>query len=84
MDFRTSRTLMWIGLLLAFLMMAIGTAAAHETITGGLMVVGTILFLLSFFQASLFYRCPHCGYSLMNVRGSIPGHCPKCGKALNE
>ena len=28
--------------------------------------------------------CPHCGYSLMNVRGGIPKHCPKCGKELSE
>ena len=28
--------------------------------------------------------CPYCGYSLMDVRGAVPEHCPKCGKELKE
>ena len=26
----------------------------------------------------------YCGYSLMNVRGGIPEHCPKCDKELKS
>ena len=35
-------------------------------------------------QAFIFYTCPYCGYSLMNVRGEVPEHCPKCGKELKS
>ena len=49
-----------------------------------LQITGTVLFFASLVQAFIFYKCPHCGYSLMNVRGEVPEHCPKCGKELKE
>lgn len=32
---------------------------------------------------SAYYRCPHCSEELNHVRGSIPKHCPHCGKPLD-
>ena len=82
MNFRISRKLMWIGFLAGILIMALGTSFEKEKIIGGFMIFGTVIFFVSLIQAFIFYICPHCGYSLMNVRGEIPKHCPKCGKEL--
>lgn len=82
MNFKRSRDLMWTGFAVAILIMAIGTCFENEKVTLSFMIVGTIAFAISLIQAFIFYQCPHCKYSLMNVRGKIPNHCPKCGKAL--
>ena len=84
MSFRKSRTFMWIGFTLGILIMAIGIGFENEKITVGFMAIGIIVFALAAIQAFIFYLCPHCGYSLMNVRGGVPEYCPKCGKELKE
>ena len=86
MNFRKSRNLMWTGFAIGILIMAIPLMLGFENkkIVGGFFAVGTIVFFAALVQAFIFYICPHCGYSLMNVRGGIPSHCPKCGKELKE
>ncbi|MBR4893278.1 MAG: hypothetical protein IKZ35_04800 [Clostridia bacterium] len=82
MNFRKSRILMWIGFAIGILIMALGIGFENEKITGGFMAVGFIIFILALIQAFIYCICPYCGYSLMNVRGEIPKHCPECGKLL--
>ena len=48
------------------------------------MAVGAIVFIVSLIQAFIFCTCPHCGDSLMNVRGALPEYCPKCGNELKK
>lgn len=84
MDFRKSRILMWIGFAVGIFIMAVGIGCNNEKTIGGFMAVGTIVFFAALVQAFVFCVCPHCGYSLMNVRGGIPKHCPECGGQLNE
>lgn len=83
MDFRKSRNLMWIGFAVGVLIIAFGTGLKNEKATLGFAIAGTVVFALALAQAFIFYRCTHCGYSLMNVRGEVPRHCPKCGKSLD-
>ena len=84
MNFRKSRTLMWIGFAVGILIMALGLGHENEKLIGGFMIVGTVVFFAALIQAFIFYVCPYCGYSLMNVRGAVPEHCPKCGKELKS
>lgn len=84
MNFRKSRNLMWIGFTVGILIIALGIGFKNEKITLIFMIFGMIVYAISALQAFIFYMCPHCGYSLMNVRGNIPEHCPKCGNKLNN
>ena len=84
MNFRKSRRLMWIGFLLGILIITFGSGLENEKTALGFAVAGWIIFMAAAVQSFIFYRCPHCGYSLTNVRGAIPEHCPKCGKNLSE
>ena len=84
MNFRKSRTLMWVGYVVGILIAAIGISFENEKIIGGFFAVGAVIFFSALIQAFIFYACPHCGYSLMNVRGPVPEHCPKCGKELKD
>lgn len=84
MNFRKSRNLMWVGFLVGILTIALGPELENKNIALGFMITGTVLFFASLVQAFIFYKCPHCGYSLMNVRGAVPEHCPKCGKEFKE
>lgn len=84
MDFKKSRILMWIGFAVGIMIMVIGTGFKDERIMGGFFAAGTVLFFVALVQAFIFYNCPHCGKSLMDVRGDIPDYCPGCGKELNE
>ena len=84
MNFRKSRNLMWIGFAVGILIMALGLGYENEKVIGGFMIVGAIVFFAALIQAFIFYTCPYCGYSLMNVRGEVPEHCPKCGKELKS
>ena len=82
MNFRKSRNLMWIGFAVGILIMALGIGFENEKVTVGFMAAGIIVFAIAAIQAFIFYVCPNCGYSLMNVRGAVPEHCPRCGKDL--
>ena len=82
MSFRLSRVLMWIGFIIGIIVALIGKKFSSSDAMAGFMVASIIIFAISLIQAIIFYRCPHCGYSLMNVRGFIPEHCPKCGEKL--
>lgn len=84
MHFRKSRNLMWIGFAAGLLIMGAGIGTENEKVTGVFVVVGMIISIAALLQAFVFYACPHCGYALMNVRGAVPEHCPKCGKELKE
>lgn len=75
---------MWTGFAVGLIIMAIGIGCKNEMIIGAFMAVGAIVFFAALIQAFIFYICPYCGYSLMNVRGAPPEHCPKCGKAFKE
>ena len=82
MNYRKSRSLMWIGFSVGILIMAIGIGLENEEIIGGFMIAGAVVFFAALIQAFILYSCPHCGYSLMNVCGGTPEHCPQCGKEL--
>ena len=82
MNFRKSRILMLTGFIIGILIMCIGISFESEKIIAGFLIIGTIIFISTFIQAYIFYTCPHCGYSLLNIRGSMPKHCPECGKIL--
>lgn len=84
MDLKKSRAIMWIGICFSILIMLIGIAFEKENITFWFMIAGTVIFLITLLQAFIFYRCPECGFSLMNVKGSIPVFCPKCGKQIKD
>ncbi len=79
MNFRMSRKLMWIGFCLGILVGFIGIF----TDKSAFYAAGIIITLLSVFQGYIFYTCPYCKYSLMNVRGKTPEYCPECGRELN-
>lgn len=69
MTYQKSYGLLWIGLLAGF-------------IAGFLSIgLGVAIILLGLVQACIFYRCPYCKYSLLNVRG-LPNCCPCCGEDL--
>ncbi len=82
MNFRKSRDLMWIGFVLAIIIIMIG--GAYERMMPYFTAVGVIIFFLSLIQAFIFYRCPKCGKSLMDVKGAVPDFCPECGGKLKN
>ena len=82
MDFRKSRNLMWKGFILAIIIIMIG--GAYENLMPYFTFIGIIIFFASLIQAFIFYRCPKCGGSLMDVKGSVPDFCPKCGEKLKN
>ena len=82
MEFRKSRNLMWLGFAVGLLIIALGRAFDNTSVNLVFMIAGTLVFFTALIQAFIFYKCPHCGYSLMNVKGDVPKHCPKCGKML--
>ncbi len=69
MTYQKSYGLFWIGLV-------VGGIAGFFSIG-----VGVAIIALGFTQACIFYRCPHCKYLLLNVRG-LPNCCPGCGEDL--
>ena len=77
-DFLVSRKLMFAGC-------AIGIFISLFSMAEGAIIyaiVGFVIVLLSIIQCAIFYRCPECGYPLINVRGMVPEYCPKCGGSL--
>ena len=84
MDFKTSRTVMWIGFIAGILIALLGCNGGNEVTNPWLFGIGMVIFIASLLIGFIFYRCPHCGYSLMNVKGCIPKHCPKCGEIIND
>ena len=83
-NFKNSRNLMWIGFAVGILIMIFGTTFENEKTIFMFIAIGTIVFFLALIQAFIFYVCPYCGKSLMDVRGAIPEYCPNCGKRLIE
>lgn len=69
-NYKTSLELLWIGAVIG----AIVGFFSH--------LFGLGLIIASFVQACIFYRCPHCKYRLIDVRGMIPNCCPNCGENL--
>ncbi len=45
--------------------------------------LGLAVLFVGFFQAFIFYRCPHCDKSL-DFRGKMPQYCPECGHKLQD
>ena len=82
MNFKKSRTLMWAGLLVGIILAALGENFENKTVALCAMVVGMVIFFAALIQAFIFYRCPTCRYSLMNVKGDTPKYCPGCGEEL--
>lgn len=72
MNYKVSFDLLWVGLIC-------GGIAGFFSIK-----IGVTLIALAIVQAALFYRCPHCRYSLLNVRGIRPSYCPNCGEDLSD
>ena len=81
MNYRNSRTIMWIllgvGGLLAFISTRREMPKWVVAIAAACMLLGPVIM-------SLFYRCPSCGSSLSEIRGPIPYRCPYCGATLRE
>ena len=84
MNYRKSRKLMHIGFAVGIFIMAFGISLENEKVIGGFVAFGAVVFFSALIQAFVFYTCPHCRISLMDVRGGIPEYCPKCGKELKE
>ena len=84
MNFKKSRTIMWVGFVTGILIELVGTSGGDVVTNPWLFGGGMGIFILSLLQAFIFYRCPHCGYSLMNVKGNIPKYCPKCGEVIKN
>jgi len=84
MDFKLSKFLMNIGFVVGIFIMLTGIGIGNEKQIGIFMVVGSVVFFTSLIQAFVFYRCPHCGKSLMDVRGGIPEYCHNCGISLKD
>lgn len=59
-------------------------AFATGTKTVAFYVAALVLLLGGLLQAVVFYRCPHCGKSLLPYRNGVPKHCPECGEELSE
>ena len=70
--------LICVGLVLA----QIGRPAARDGMNG-LLWTGLILMICGMIWHILFIRCPHCG-STFRLRGSIPKHCPECGRYIDK
>ena len=72
MKYQWSLILLWAGLILAVILAACGIP-----------LVGGVVMLASIVQAGVFYRCPHCKKSLMQI--CFPhNNCPHCGGELFE
>ena len=84
MDFKKSRMIMWVGFVIGILIALIGTSGGDVVTNHWIFGIGMVIFILSLLQAFVFYRCPNCGYSLMNVKGNIPKFCPKCGEEIKK
>ena len=75
---------MWIGFALGISIMATGIVFENEKTILGFMIGGFVVVAIALVQAFIFYTCPYCGNSLMDIRGEIPKHCPECGKSLEK
>ena len=75
---------MWVGFVIGILIALIGTSDGDVVTNPWIFGIGMVIFILSMLQAFIFYRCPHCSYSLMNVKGRVPKYCPKCGEVIND
>ncbi len=84
MNFKVSRNLMWASFVIGIVLFAIAIGLDSQRIYKGLALAGIVVYLVGFIQAVIFYNCPRCGRSLMDVRGGIPPFCPKCGEPLRE
>jgi len=75
---------MWIGFVIGIIIALLGCSGSDEVTNPWLFGIGMVIFIAALLQAFIYYRCPHCGYSLMNVKGSIPEYCPKCGEKTDS
>ena len=80
MNYRLSRTLMWGIWFIVLMIFAMAWVYSRKWLA----VVAVVIALGNIVQSWAFYRCPHCGYALMNVRGKMPEHCPECGEKLGK
>ena len=77
MDCFKSYELMWAGLVVGTILMAVGGALSIKW----LLALGGVAFLAAVFHTMLFFRCPHCGEH-WDPRGGIPRYCPSCGEYI--
>ena len=78
MNFKTSKQILIIGLLLAIALL-VGAKVSGDDALG---YVGIAVMLITFAQALIFFRCPKCKASLLRKKGAILKKCPKCGRDL--
>ena len=72
MKYQWSLMLLWAGLIVGLILVALG-----------ILLAGGLLMLAGIVQACVFYRCPHCKKSLMYI--CMPhNNCPHCGGELFE
>lgn len=80
------RTAYWLSLFLwlaGFILLILGGISALSARVQWPMYLGFLAIVAGIATDLLFYRCPHCGKSLISVRGSIPSFCPFCGRPLD-
>ena len=77
MDFWKSYVLMWVGMIVGIILVAVGAGLE----IGWLLGIGFVIFAAALPQTWLFFRCPHCG-KLWDTRGGIPHYCPNCGEYI--
>lgn len=78
MNFKTSKQILIIGLLLAIALL-VGEKVSGEDVVG---YVGIAIMFAAVVQAVVFFRCPKCKASLLRKKGAILKKCPKCGRDL--
>ena len=78
MNFKTSKQILIIGLLIAIALL-VGVKVSGDDALG---YVGIAVMLITFAQALIFFRCPNCKASLLRKKGAILKKCPKCGRDL--
>ena len=77
MDYQKSYVLMWVGMIVGIILVAVGAGLE----IGWLLGIGFVIFAAALLQTWLFFRCPHCG-KLWDTRGGVPHYCPECGEYI--
>ena len=77
MDYQKSYVLMWVGMIVGIILVAVGAGLE----IGWLLGIGFVIFAAALLQTSLFFRCLHCG-KLWDTRGGVPHYCPECGEYI--
>ncbi len=80
MNFKTSKQILIIGLLIAIALPVVAKVSGDDMLG----YVGIAVMLIAFAQSLVFFRCPKCKASLLRKKGAVLKRCPKCGQDLDD